>query len=377
MKNWLKKNKFPITAFLVWRTYLQIMNWIIISLKTPLNPTFPYYLSDLGQYPRLQAVFGFFDGVLYMRIAASGYVEKGLQAFFPIYPALIRLLQQVTNDYLLSGVLISNISALIALIILWNTIEKKLAKKAIILILLFPTSYYLASVYTESLFLLSMSTWLYAMKKKNYWLAALASGAASATRLVGVTFAVGLFISILQDKKFNQSIKNFLTAATQLLVSVSGLFAYMIYLWRNFGDAMMFRTVQPLFGASRSGDKIILLPQVLWRYAKILVTVKPDSLLYFRSVAELLSFSVAAYLLYYVWKRGVIYESVMVTLALLIPTLTGTLLSMPRFFLVLVPLFIVLAQIIKKKKAFTFLVVTFFLLQILTFYIFSTGSFIS
>lgn len=104
-----------------------------------------------------------FDGEHYLSIAIFGY--KNLeQAFFPIYPLLIsffaksdpfNLLSSLINSTL-AGLIISNASFALALIFIWELIKidfsKKIAYLTIILILVFPTSFYFGAVYNESPF---------------------------------------------------------------------------------------------------------------------------------------------------------------------------------------------------------------------------------
>ena len=81
--------------------------------------------------------------------------------FFPLYPNLIRNLASTFKNPVISGVLISNLSFLISLIFLARLIrldyDVNTTKFAIIALLLFPTSFYFGSVYTEGLFF----SWLY------------------------------------------------------------------------------------------------------------------------------------------------------------------------------------------------------------------------
>ncbi|MCE7898017.1 hypothetical protein DYH11_02270, partial [Candidatus Microgenomates bacterium CPR3] len=55
------------------------------------SPTFPYYYSLLTYVKdAAYALWGYFDGVHYLRLVENGYVDTGTQAFFPLYPMLVR-----------------------------------------------------------------------------------------------------------------------------------------------------------------------------------------------------------------------------------------------------------------------------------------------
>ncbi len=61
----------------------------------------------------------------------------------------------------------------------------------------------------------------------------------------------------------------------------------MVYLQLVFGDWLYFWHAQPVFGAERSGGSIVLLPQVFWRYLKILSSVSINTQMFWISLSEL------------------------------------------------------------------------------------------
>ena len=169
IKNWLINHSFPLLVIFIWRAVLGLVAFFLAKNNFPLHPTFPYYLSELApKYPRSLSTFAFFDGIHYLRIAERGYVDTGTQAFFPLYPLTIRFFHQLTNlNYLNSALILSTYYILLATLLIWHTFNKQTAKKIILLLLTFPTSFFFASVYTESLFLLLFSLWLYLIKRYN------------------------------------------------------------------------------------------------------------------------------------------------------------------------------------------------------------------
>ena len=125
-----------------------------------------------------------------------------------------------------------------------------------------------------------------------------------------------------------------------------GLILYMVYLQIYFGDFLYFWHAQGVFGAERSGGSIVLLPQVLWRYIKILVSIPATESVFWSSFFELFFtlFSITA--LATAWLKKIRTSYLLFAIpAILLPTLTGTLSSMPRYVLVAFPLFIVLGTI--------------------------------
>lgn len=295
-----------------------------------MNVTFPYYDTDLAPfYSRFWATFAHFDGIHYLRLASHGYADWGSQAFFPLYPLLINLLTRVVGDPLYAGIILSIISLIIAILGLRQLFPTR--PKLFWLVLAFPTAFFFLTVYTESLFF-ALSIWFFVfLTRQKWWLAAILAGLASATRLVGAFLAISLFIELLH-RPLSIVHRSFL-----ILISLSGLLAYMFFLYQTTADPLLFFHVQPVFGGGRSGGELILLPQVLYRYAKILLTTSYETFAFWRSLLELGFFTWALTAIIHKFKKLPLSLNIYLALSLLLPTLSGSLSSIPRYLLVLTP----------------------------------------
>lgn len=325
--------------FLIWRLALVLIAFIGIKLL-------PLREGYLGE-----SVWANFDGVHYLTIARHGYYQFQ-QAFFPFYPYFIRYLARFLKNYLLSGLLISHSTFLVSLYLLYKLVRldfnDRVAKRSLIYLFLFPTSFYFGSVYTESLFLAFILGSFYAVRKKQWGVAGILGAFASATRFVGIFLFPALLIEWYQEKE--KSKKEKLKTFLPLLFVVIGLLVYMWYLKETVGDPFYFIHVQPLFGAQRTGGKIILLYQVFWRYLKMLITVEKMTPTYFVVVLEFLSGLLFLVLSIFTYFRLRLSYLIFMVFAYLTPTLTGTLSSMPRYILTLFPGFILLAVFAEKYK---------------------------
>ena len=123
----------------------------------------------------------------------------------------------------------------------------------------------------------------------------------------------------------------------------------MVYSKQHFNDALKFIHSQPAFGASRS-DKIILLYQVFWRYVKMSVSVNFFSLLYYRISMEMISAASFLILSLISFKKTRLSYAIFGFLSFLTPTLTGTFSSMPRYILVMFPIFIMIGSWFNGKN---------------------------
>lgn len=343
--------KYLVKLFIAWRVGLVLFLLVAMKLVTT-KVDFLGGGASTGLYftnPLLWA-WANFDGVHYISIAEKGYLQFQ-QAFFPFYPMVVRFFARLTGEYLITGLFVSNLSFLAALYLFFKLIildfKKNIAKRAIFYLLVFPTSFYFGSFYTESLFLLLIVGSFYSARKGNWLIAGLLGGLASVTRLIGIFLFPALIVEwyLQSHKESRTKIKDLLPL---FLISL-GLIFYMWYLKKTTGDPLYFFHMQPLFGAERSGDRIILLYQVFWRYLKMIFTTKLD-ILYFAVWLEFLSSVLFLILtLFSLFRLRTSYSAYML-FAYLAPTLTGTFSSMPRYVLVLFPGFIILSLFAEKHR---------------------------
>lgn len=339
------------------------------------RPTFPYH-QITSHWPRAISTWSNFDGVNYLRLATHGYPSRGGEvAFFPLYPVLVRGLTNVGLDPLLSALLLSSF-CLVLFFLLVRELYPRIASRFLLLFLSFPASFFLAGAYTESLFLLFFVLFVAALKRRSWWLAAFVAGLASGTRLVGAIFGIMLLLEYFRTVPKPITLRRYSIFFVLVLLSELGLLLYMFYLSRAYGDPLAFIHAQPQFGMGRSGGEIILLPQVLFRYVKMLLTVTPVSLLFWRVLWELVTFLVALWVLVKYWTKLTPTDRLYSGWVILLPTLSGTLSSFPRYALVALPLFFVLARHL-KPRALAMIVITQTLLLIFHFVLFTRGLFVA
>lgn len=380
-----------LSLFIIWRVVLFVSAYISEKL-VPFSPRFPY--SDVLLIPSMlpQWVWSFanFDGVHYITIAMKGYSAQFTQVFFPLYPVLVGKMAMLVGDKyaIVSGLLITNIVFFLGIILFQKLLSLDYKKNEtiwmIIFLLVFPVSFYFASVYSESLFFLFTIASFYAARKKKWWLAGIFGACASATRLIGVVLLPALLwewysttISAKSHKtKIIMIVSKIVQSPILYLVPV-GLIAYMVYLQTFFGDWLYFWHAQPVFGAQRSGSNVILLPQVIFRYLKILTSVEMTIQSFWIPLLELMSSLSAIVLLMIAIKKKVRTSYIIFSFpAVIIPTLTGTFSSMPRYILMAFPIYIVCGLI--KNVLIKGILVTamMILLGVLTI-LFTSGTWVS
>lgn len=379
-----------LLIFIVWRIVLFLISYLATLVIPVWGGWYPYVdrvLSVTG-LPSWIWGWGGFDGVHYLRLAQNGYSYLGSQAFFPVFPALINLVSRiipvkiyldtnffVNTNFFYSGLLISNILTILALYYAKKLFDLEygvsISWRIIIFILVFPTSFYMGAIYTESLFILSAVLTLYSYKKGNYLLAGLFGALTSGIKVLGVFIPLILVIDglvgLIKKQDFKKNFKILLAG----LFGGFGLLSYMLYLQYKFSDALLFLHVQSGFGAGRSSTSIVTLPQVFYRYIKIFVAIPPTEMRFYNALFEL-AFSILAFLfLILMVKKIKLSYWISIFGILLVPTLTGTLSSMPRYILTAFILFPFV--VIRLKKAYTPAVIILGLIEAVCIVLFIRG----
>lgn len=337
-----------LILFVIWRLSLILVGSIAV-LNVPLGNKDRFLGGGPQNYSLQPEFFSWanFDGEHYLSISIHGY--KFLEeAFFPVYPTLISFFEKpFSNDPIstttlsvLSGILISNIAFIFSLIFLWELLgidfSKRIAFLTLIVLMIFPTSFYFGAVYSESIFMLFSILSLY-FARKGYWFIASVFGIiSSATRVFGVILLPALFLEAYKQKAS-------FSKAFWIIFIPLGLASYMFYQLLTVGNPLAFYTNQELVGEQHQSG-IVLLPQVYFRYIKMLFTVDITNPIYQTILLEF-AVGIAFFFLpiYGYFKKIRLSYLVYAMLGFLLPTTQGSFSSLPRYVLVLFPSFLSIA----------------------------------
>ena len=338
------------------------------------------------------------DGVWFVRIAADGYsAHAQSQAFFPLYPLLVRGVALVTGDYyVVAGFVVSLACYAGAMVLLFRLARALLGPRvalwSVVFVSVFPTALFFQAVYSESLFLL-LTLLSFSWARGGRWaLAGLAGLLAVLTRSSGVVLLLPLAVLWWEQWRGSElklpggpaaglmapAPRPSPYSAAWLLLVPAGLAPYMGYLWWAFGDPLLFGTVQAYWGR-----QLVLPTTAIWRGAvtavsgvrwlaahgvgSILGTRLPSGGLDSDVIANLLEFSgfaAALAMLVACWRRLPAAYTLYALAALLFPLLYSTtarpLYSLPRFVLVVFPLFIGAAAALVPHRVGRWVVVGLF-----------------
>lgn len=341
------------------------LGWKIVALLVAFLGIvfFNGHLIDHTFGENIYRMWNWWDGGFFNGIAATGYSEPGLgphlvlvrSAFFPLFPALIRLLSNLLKgNIVLSQYLVANLSYLTWIILLYYFLKnyiyqkkQKIALNACILAIVFPYSLFFMAGYSESLFMVFVMLFFIMLYRKKYLLAALCIALASITRFVGVGLLIVLLVDVaLANKRVLQKIIYSISCA---IISFSLVVIYSVYLQIKFGKWNWFFIAEEGWGR-----KFTL--NIFVRYFHMiknnLIFTDHYSILFVNDLFNLflliLALAISIYCL--VHYRKFLHFGLFILIMLAPAIFGGLLLSMARFTIVCFPVYFIIAELMENKS---------------------------
>ncbi|MCP4141807.1 MAG: hypothetical protein GY755_16290 [Chloroflexi bacterium] len=322
------------------------------------------------------AMWARWDSQWYKWIVEQGYWLRPGQmsnvAFFPMYPLLVDILSSTFGiNIIIASIVISNTALLGAFLFLYKLallefVDKDSAYRTVFYLAFFPTSFFLSSMYTESLFLLCSVAVIYFARLRQWNLATLMGILASATRVVGV-FTWGLVMwewlrvhgwtlnQIHSQKAWLDLRRGIKQDWLELLIIgliPLGLLSYMAFLKLNFGDSIAFASVQSAWNRENIGPFAVIANDLRYIFADGFNQHNTLSFL------NIITFVGAIGLALGAWKRLGAGYSIYVLIMLVLPASSSSQ-SILRYVLVCFPIFMMLGEMGKNPKVDRYLSVGF------------------
>ena len=330
---------------------------IVISLVTIVGTFIYAYVSSVlhtdSTPSSIISIWKTWDTQHYIKIATYGYTNRIIDdrniliAFFPFFPLLIKVFSFVFRDYLLSGLIVSNLSYIAAVYYLYKLVlldyDKDDAFRSVIYLSIFPTAYFLHAAYTESLFIaLTVASFYYARKDK--WAISGVLGMLSAlTRVTGIIILPILLIEYLYQKKFK--IENIRKDVLWIFLIGLGILIYLGINYITFDDPFKFLEIQ------REHWKMKLaLPTKGLIYAYKGTNWGSPQYSMGMGWLQLVFVITGLILIIYSFFRIRLSYSLYALVNWLVITSTSYWVSIPRFMLTFFPIFIILALLGRRKE---------------------------
>lgn len=279
------------------------------------------------------------DANWYKQIVLNGYSHES-SAFFPLYPLLLSAAYGIFRYLAVASAVVSIAGLAASLYYLARLCEIHAPGKkyttAILLFLFFPTAFFLLAPYTESIFVPLLLAGAYYIDTKQPWKAVIIGVLLGMTRMPGFLFSILPLYHVLFHVKEKNS-KVYLLAA---VAPLAGIALYGGYLWYRFGNFFQFLDAQKLW--RRNYDPSVL--SIVNRYKEEWIDVSSVMSIFHPKVfvfgLDALFFAAAMGIIAYMFFRWKKEYALLCGALLLLPALTGTFSSMPRFVLPVAPFLI-------------------------------------
>ena len=309
---------------------ISYLGLIFFPVSYIFNPTLPSVLSN-------------WDGAYYLNIVQSGYSDSHHFAFLPLYPGLIYLLTFVTGNSLISGILISWSCFLLALIFLFRITQQeysiKIAHTTLTYLLIFPTSFYFIVVYTESLFLMLAVLVFYFLQRQNKYDLIFATGVVSLSLITRI-FGLGLLLALWITAFTNKDLKY----RWVVLFGPLTLIGYIYYLQLTYQNPWLMISAQHNWDRTVGLSNLDIFSLIADLWSKPLTG---------KLIIQWLEYILLAFglgLLIRVIRHQKLPYVIYSLTAFLIILISGSLQSVPRYLVVIFPLFIALATWKKRHS---------------------------
>lgn len=347
------KQTDPVSAA---RFGLRPDDWRIIGMIAAIKIVLFVYATRAYQVLEGKAVIGWFgwleiwnrwDSVNYLKLAELGYSAAGetrtLMGFYPLYPWMIRVLALGSGRYLISAVVITTVAAFAAGFLFRRLLlldyPQQLAERAVCLLFIFPTSYFLHIGYTESLFLVLVFGAFLAARSNHWWIAGVLGALSCMTRAMGPILIPALMVeAFLQYRETRRWQWQWLWIA---FIGV-GLLGYLALNFRATGDPFAFLAIRKQYFFSS--------PAWFW----VGIRAKMAAMNFATSDGEMVANQEVFFILLGLvcsvvsWIKLRPSYAVWITGNWLLATSLEFILGVPRYTVVMFPIFILFAQLASR-----------------------------
>lgn len=340
------------------------------------------FVAAIMQNRRFDSMFLRWDALHYQNLMRSGYLHElpmlngkivaNRNAFFPGFPAISRVFDEVLpGNEVASGLILNLAISLAVYFVFYKALElvceKSKARMTMMLFAFFPGAYIFFWFYAETLAVFFIVCAFYYLLQKNIWYSAMFVGLATATRPNAVPFILMVPIFLIATNFSKDTVTKYKDLSLKILltfsISISGFASFMLYLWQitKIKD-VWFRIEREGWGESTAPFKRLGII-----FSEIMSAEKPFNNLML-IIYALLGLGIAICGFLYVKKMN--YSPL--SLACYIPCLLVILLALsnnvspasPRFYVMAAPIFLSFSAIIPSRYLKVSLPILLFLMSV-------------
>lgn len=314
------------------------------------------------------------DAPHYLRVAEVGYRTGGEDAlfivFFPFYPLAVRMVAVVLGNFILSGLVVSFVAAVAASVLLHRLVRldtsDEEARRAVVLLVAFPTAYFLAAPYTESVFLVGVIGAVYAARTNRWPWAAVAATLATGTRVAGLALLPALALEAVRAPNWRERLERLLWTGA----GATGVGVYLLINRIVHGDPFHFLEVQRGHWFQHPVAPWTTLTHAV-RSIRAPGSLSVDDRIIYGGRLAAAAFVVVVLLAGARRLRAA--DQVYAWLGLVLVMSASWLLSLPRYVLGIYPIFVVLAWLTRRRWLYIVLVASGFAAQAWFFWRYARG----
>lgn len=340
-------------VFLFWRVGLLFLDYVGLSLF-PTNSEIcrPQWEVFEGEHYLLNGYFRW-DAAWYASIVKKGYrfsaEHSSNAAFYPLLPGLTRAVALLVGDWRVAALIVVNICSLGLVAALERLSAFELPKvdtrTASHLLLAFPSSFFLVSFFSESVFLVCAAFSMFGYVRQRYVSAGVWGMLAMLSRSTGLVLAIALLADLIWRRvRDKQPIP---WRASWLALVPAGLGVFAILLWNRTGEPLAFLKAQEFWRPDSALPWVPLFNSLggfewdLPRSARNVQRLLDSGAALF-VLGTALAMAVARFRpCYWLYTLGVV----------VLPLCTGTMMGMSRMCLAAFPAFLFWASVLDTRES--------------------------
>ena len=345
----LLKNPFLLTLLIAvtWQLTYTLIGWLFAPSGA--------LLSHMNHW----------DAGWYHHIIALGYSVDGspaAPAFYPLFPLTVSAVHTISLGLLSyeASALIINTTSLWAILLGLLALGKKLSmtKRGTVVMILaflsFPTALFLHMFYSEALFI-AIGLWAYlAALNKRWWIVGVLLAILTAARLPALLFVALCGLEFLRAHEWNVR-KIFNKQLLWFFLAPIGIVAYGIYLYFKRGD---FLAMAHAYSATNDWTYHAFTPNIFGTFYNTSVEIIQSALTLHPTYEAFVNYALPLFCIIliaaaavYLWKKPYgIPLSLFGILSIILFSINGNLVSVHRYALACIPLFIAVGHLAKRPK---------------------------